>query len=96
MPNDFFDALSAGDRIVVRYRLGGPETGPRFSDVLGTYAGLASPAGPTAACAAGEGAGAADSLVVVHTRSGEVLVPRGSVTHAKRVPPAPDRRRSRA
>ena len=35
-------------------------------------------------------------LVVVRTRAGEVRIPRAAVARAKRVPPAPERRRPRA
>ena len=90
MPIDFFDTLSPGDRIVVRYRLEGPR-GAMSSDALGTFVGVRAAA--TESDAEGETAGDA---VVVRTRSGDVPVPRSAVTHAKLVPPAPERRRPRA
>ncbi|MET1035739.1 MAG: hypothetical protein ABWX68_10940 [Arthrobacter sp.] len=99
MPADFFATLSPGERIVVRYRLGpdgeapggvrpggrGPAAGgERFTDALGDFVGLA----PSAT---GDGV-----LVVVRTRAGEARIPRAAVARAKRVPPAPARRRPRA
>lgn len=87
MPADFFSTLSPGERIVVRYRLGpGGEApgGKRFTDALGDFVGLA----PSAT---GDGV-----LVVVRTRAGEARIPRAAVARAKRVPPAPERRRPRA
>ncbi|GHD03854.1 putative acetyltransferase [Zhihengliuella salsuginis] len=79
-----FDDLPEGERIVVRYRLpaSGSDSGPKLSDALGTFTGLHQD---------GDGAG----IATIETRSGPVQVPLADITHAKRVPPPPARRRPR-
>lgn len=73
--------LVAGTRVVLRFRLAG--------------SGL-EPGGPTLTDAVGEVASVSDEAVVVTTRRGPVTVPRASIVLAKRVPPAPARKRQRA
>ncbi|MDN5754794.1 MAG: hypothetical protein ACTHWW_02150 [Arthrobacter sp.] len=87
MTADFFDSLPPGERIVIRYRIGGrippshgsrdaPEVpdGPQHSDSIGHFVSLA------------------EGRVTVQTRTGPVTVDHSAITHAKRVPPAPPRR----
>ncbi|GER21789.1 hypothetical protein NCCP1664_02860 [Zafaria cholistanensis] len=92
MANDFFATLLPGDRIVVRYRLGEDAStpgGPALTDALGEFAGLEE--GP----AAPDGRGDREATVSVRTRKGVVRIALSSITHAKRVPPPPERRASR-
>ena len=92
MADDFFATLLPGDRIVVRYRLEEDAAlagGPGLTDALGEFAGLEEGAG------APEGTGAQEATVAVRTRTGVVRIALSSVTHAKRVPPPPARRRPR-
>lgn len=76
-----FSELTPGERIVVRYRRTDAGQGPRLTDALGTFTALETD---------DDGA-----VVVIETRHGTARVPVASVTHAKRVPPAPPRRRPR-
>lgn len=81
MESDFFATLPVGRRVVVRYRL--PAHG--------------APAGaPRHSDALGQFMGFQGPAVRILARSGEVLVPLASVTHAKEVPEAPPRRNPRA
>jgi hypothetical protein len=92
MLEDFFATLSPGDRIVVRYRLGDDASGhggPALTDALGEFAGLQE------GTATQEGAGGREATVAVRTRNGLVLIALATVTHAKRGPPPPARRRPR-
>lgn len=84
---DFFDALKLGTRVVVRYRID-DGAGHTLSDALGVFDGvvLGDAAGPTSG----------ERAVRILTRRGPVLVPTAQITHAKPVPPPPDRRRSHA
>lgn len=89
MTVDFFTTLDPGDRIVVRYRLG-----PTSSLEGGGRPGVA-PGGPQLNDAIGHFVALADGVLTLETRSGTVAIRQSDVTHAKRVPPAPPRRRSR-
>nr|WP_231366448.1 hypothetical protein [Zhihengliuella flava] len=71
--------MSPGERIVVRYRHAENGPGPRFSDALGTFTAL-------------ERQDDGD-VVVIDTRHGTARIAVADVTHAKRVPPPPVRRK---
>ena len=90
MTADFFDTLTPGERIVIRYRITGRAAlqdeapadsptsgGPQYSDSIGDFVSLH------------------DGWLTVETRTGPVKVEHSTVTHAKRVPPAPQRRGAR-
>lgn len=81
MSMDFFAALAPGARVVVRHRLAPAELGP---------------AGEQLTDALGYLRASTDSWVEIETRSGLVRIDRASITHAKVVPPAPERRRRAA
>ena len=89
MPADFFATLDRGDRIVVRYRLDDSPSGRG-----GESAGPA-PGAPRLSDAIGHFLALEDGVLSLKTRSGTVAIRRVDVTHAKRVPPAPARRRAR-
>ncbi|WP_372697999.1 hypothetical protein [Arthrobacter sp. JSM 101049] len=89
MSADFFTTLDPGDRIVVRYRLDSSASG------AGHEASGAASEGPRLSDAIGHFLALEDGVLTVETRSGMVAIQRADVTHAKRVPPAPQRRRSR-
>lgn len=78
MSMDFFASLTSGARVVVRYRLAPIDLGP---------------AGEQLTDALGYLRASTDSWVEIETRSGLVRIDRASITHAKVVPPAPERRR---
>ncbi|MDR2257193.1 MAG: hypothetical protein LBE25_14530 [Arthrobacter sp.] len=78
--SDLFDALRPGTRVVVRYRLDGPDG--RLSDALGPLLWVR-----------GEGA---ERSICVRTKRGEVRIATSLITHAKPVPPPPARRASRS
>lgn len=99
---DLFDALGVGARVVARYRL--PDE--TLTDALGeiVYIGSAEDYVPDADSLHAESEASAlmdaDSVgagrvVVVRTRRGDVFVPTARVTHAKPVPPPPQRRAPR-
>lgn len=71
------DQLLPGDRVVLRYRL---ETDSQQPETA------------TFSDALGEIEQVNRSSVSVRTRKGLIAVPRNTITHAKRVPPAPVRR----
>jgi len=79
MSMDFFDSLAPGARVVVRYRLAPAEHGP---------------AGEQFSDALGYLRETADTWVGIETRAGQVRIERESITHAKVVPAAPERRRA--
>ncbi|MBM7795274.1 hypothetical protein [Pseudoglutamicibacter cumminsii] len=99
---DLFDALGVGARVVARYRL--PDE--TLTDALGeiVYIGSAEDYVPDAdslhaeseaSAPVGVGRMGAGRIVVVRTRRGDVFVPTARVTHAKPVPPPPQRRAPR-
>ncbi|MDK6275328.1 hypothetical protein QP116_06205 [Pseudoglutamicibacter cumminsii] len=94
---DLFDALGVGARVVARYRL--PDE--RLTDALGeiVYIGSAEDYVPDADSLHAESEASAPvgagRVVVVRTRRGDVFVPTARVTHAKPVPPPPQRRAPR-
>lgn len=79
MSTDFFTSLTPGARVVVRYRLSPAERGP---------------AGEQFSDALGYLRETAATWVAIETRSGQVRIDRESITHAKVVPAAPERRRA--
>ncbi|WP_417233463.1 hypothetical protein [Arthrobacter sp.] len=87
MPADFFDTLEPGERIVVRFRLAGSSPG-NDDDAPAAR-------GPLFSDVIGFFASLEDGVLTVDTASGPVSVERAGITHAKRVPPAPQRRASR-
>ncbi|MFJ6417403.1 hypothetical protein [Paeniglutamicibacter sp. NPDC091659] len=79
MSTDFFASLDPGARVVVRYRLSPGEQGS---------------AGERLSDALGYLLEINEKSVTVQTRTGEIHINRGSITHAKLVPPPPERRRT--
>ncbi|WP_345469923.1 hypothetical protein QMQ05_10750 [Glutamicibacter ectropisis] len=75
-----FGDVTPGERIVVRYRL----------------TMEAKTSGERFSDALGELQEVTDNSITVQTRSELLTIPRSSITHAKKVPPAPERRRARA
>lgn len=80
MSSEFFASLEPGARVVLRYRLAPTDHGP---------------AGERLSDALGYLLEADAENVVLQTRSGNICISRAAITHAKRVPPPPARRRSR-
>jgi hypothetical protein len=86
---DLFDTVPQGTRVVVRFRLtreqpsaADAETSrPRHSDAIGTLVAVERVDG--------------ERRVRILTRRGEVVVPTAAITHAKPVPPPPQRRTSK-
>ena len=78
MSPDFFSALRPGARVVIRYRLG-PEARGNAGEQFSDALGQVHSVAPT--------------HVVLLTRGGTVSIERAKITHAKEVPPAPERRR---
>lgn len=79
MSTDFLDSLDPGTRVVLRYRLSPGEQGQ---------------AGERMSDALGYLLTIDEHSVTVQTRTGEVQVSRAAITHAKRVPPPPVRKRA--
>lgn len=79
MSTDFLDSLDPGTRVVLRYRLSPGEQGQ---------------AGEQVSDALGYLLAVDEHFVTVQTRGGDVQVSRAAITHAKRVPPPPERRRA--
>ena len=79
MSTDFLDSLDTGTRVVLRYRLAPGEQGQAGERMSDVLGYL---------LAVDEHSG------TVQTRAGDVQVSRAAITHAKRVPPPPARRRS--
>lgn len=80
MSTDIFATLEIGMRVVLRYRLPVAEQGS---------------AGEQFSDALGVLLAVNEEQVTVQTRTGQVSIERQSVTHAKEVPPAPQRRSRR-
>ncbi|MBF6672754.1 ferrous iron transport protein A [Glutamicibacter halophytocola] len=74
-----FSDMTPGERLVVRYRLP-----VEASTASGRFSD-----------ALGELREVTADSISVQTRSGLVVIPRALITHAKLVPPAPQRRRPR-
>lgn len=89
MSTDFFATLRPGERIVVRFRLA--EASPAMHD-----AGPgADSRGPHVSDVIGNFVSLCDGVITLDTRSGTATVVTGDVTHAKRVPPPPQRKAGR-
>lgn len=83
MTDAFFTTLDPGERIVIRYRITSRGEGAG-ADV--------DPDGPHYSDSIGEFVSLEDGWLTVQTRTGLVTVKHSTVTHAKRIPPAPQRR----
>ncbi|MGP5196216.1 hypothetical protein [Arthrobacter rhombi] len=90
MTADFFDTLAPGERIVIRYRITGRAASPDEDP-----AAAPTPDGPQHSDSIGDFVSLEDGWLTVGTRTGPVTVEHSTVTHAKRVPPAPQRRGGR-
>ncbi len=90
MTDDFFTTLGPGERIVIRYRITGRAPSPE--DASGA---LPDPGRPRHSDSIGDFVSLEDGWLTVQTRTGPVTVEHSTVTHAKRVPPAPQRRGKR-
>lgn len=86
MSADFFASVDPGERLVVRFRL--PGMAPTGHDAGAAAAGR----GPHLSDVIGTFVSLDDGVLTLQTRTGPATVAVGDVTHAKRVPPAPQRR----
>ncbi|MET0871830.1 hypothetical protein [Paeniglutamicibacter terrestris] len=77
MSTDIFATIETGMRVVIRYRLPVAEQGN---------------AGEQFSDALGVLLTVNEAQITVQTRTGQVSIERKSITHAKEVPPAPQRR----
>lgn len=86
MIDAFFTTLDPGERIVIRYRITSRGEGATA---------VVDPGGPHYSDSIGDFVSLVDGWLTVQTRTGPVTVEHSAVTHAKRVPPAPQRRGKR-